>query len=260
MAKAVASSIGRWRVLDAYCNTPVTWLLSGDRSSERARTLSHDRIEARSRLLVAVLVRGSVQGGGLCPSHVAAFGVMVALVTGAAVGIGRAIALALLAEGMETWLADVQDPEGPEGRFVRVDVTDDVALRRLIVEAKPRVLVNNASVIPAGRSEVEILDLNLRSALVATKLALEHGARAIVNIASVAGIETTPHRSPPRRRGEGRADPLHDRVRRAGACELHRPRLDRHAPRAAGGSGDDRRRARSRRSDGRDRDDHRGRA
>jgi NAD(P)-dependent dehydrogenase (short-subunit alcohol dehydrogenase family) len=121
---------------------------------------------------------------------------MVALVTGAAVGIGRAIALALLARGMDTWLADVQDPEGPEGRFVRLDVTDDTALRALIGEAKPEVLVNNAGGIPAGRSETEILDLNLRAALMATELALEHGARAIVNIASVAGIETTPHRSP----------------------------------------------------------------
>jgi NAD(P)-dependent dehydrogenase (short-subunit alcohol dehydrogenase family) len=122
--------------------------------------------------------------------------VMVALVTGAAVGIGRAIALALLAEGMDTRLADVQDPEGPEGRFVRLDVTDDAALRGLIVETKPDVLVNNAGGIPAGRSEVEILDLNLRSAVVATNLALERGAQAVVNIASVAGIETVPHRSP----------------------------------------------------------------
>ena len=121
---------------------------------------------------------------------------MIALVTGSAVGIGRAIALALLADGLDTWLADVQDPEGPEGRFVRVDMTDDVALRRLIVEAKPDVLVNNAGGIPACRDEVEILDLNLRSVLVATKLAVEHGARTIVNIASVAGIETSPHRSP----------------------------------------------------------------
>jgi NAD(P)-dependent dehydrogenase (short-subunit alcohol dehydrogenase family) len=121
---------------------------------------------------------------------------MVALVTGAAVGIGRAIASALLAEGMDTWLADAQDPEGAEGRFARVDVTDDDALRRLIVEAKPEVLVNNAGGIPAGRSEIEILDLNLRSALVATTLALEHGASTIVNIASVAGIETIPHPSP----------------------------------------------------------------
>jgi NAD(P)-dependent dehydrogenase (short-subunit alcohol dehydrogenase family) len=121
---------------------------------------------------------------------------MVALVTGAAVGIGRAIALALLAGGMDTWLADVRDPEGPEGRFVRLDVTDDAALRTLIVETKPDVLVNNAGGIPASRSEAEILDLNLRSAVVATALALEHGARAIVNVASVAGIETLHHRSP----------------------------------------------------------------
>ena len=121
---------------------------------------------------------------------------MVALVTGAAVGIGRAIALALLANGMDTWLADVQEPEGPEGRFVAVDVTDGAALRRLIGDATPDVLVNNAGGIPAGRSEVEILDLNLRSAVVDTTLAVEHGARSIVNIASVAGIETSPHRSP----------------------------------------------------------------
>jgi NAD(P)-dependent dehydrogenase (short-subunit alcohol dehydrogenase family) len=40
---------------------------------------------------------------------------MVALVTGAAVGIGRAIALELLAQGMDTWLADVQDLRGPRG-------------------------------------------------------------------------------------------------------------------------------------------------
>jgi NAD(P)-dependent dehydrogenase (short-subunit alcohol dehydrogenase family) len=121
---------------------------------------------------------------------------MVALVTGAAVGIGRAIALALLSEGMDTWLADVQEPEGSEGRFVGVDVTDDAALRTLIADARPDVLVNHAGGIPTGRSEVEVLDLNLRSAVVATTLALEHGTRAIVNIASVAGSETIPHRSP----------------------------------------------------------------
>lgn len=121
---------------------------------------------------------------------------MVALVTGAAVGIGRAIALALLASGMDTWLADVRDPEGLEGRFVRLDVTDAAALCTVIAEATPEVLVNNAGGIPAGRSEGEIVDLNLRSAVLATTLALEHGARAVVNIASVAGIDPGPHPSP----------------------------------------------------------------
>jgi NAD(P)-dependent dehydrogenase (short-subunit alcohol dehydrogenase family) len=121
---------------------------------------------------------------------------MVAVVTGASVGIGRAIALTLLANGMDTWLADVREPEGPEGRFARLDVTDESALRTLIAEAKPDVLVNNAGGIPADRSEIEILDLNLRSAILATELALEHGAQAIVNIASIAGIESIPHPSP----------------------------------------------------------------
>jgi NAD(P)-dependent dehydrogenase (short-subunit alcohol dehydrogenase family) len=121
---------------------------------------------------------------------------MIALVTGAAVGIGRAIALALLADVMDVWISDVQTPEGPEGRFVRTDVTDDAALRALIAEAQPDVLVNNAGGIPAGASELEILDLNLRAPLVATEAAVARGARCIVNVASVAGVDDTPHPSP----------------------------------------------------------------
>jgi NAD(P)-dependent dehydrogenase (short-subunit alcohol dehydrogenase family) len=153
---------------------------------------------------------------------------MVALVTGAAVGIGRAIALALLAEGMETWLADVQDPEGPEGRFVRLDVTDAAALRTVMGEAKPDVLVNNAGGIPAGHTEIEILELNLRSAMQATTRALEHGApgdhqRRVGSWGS--RPQRTPRRPAPPRRP---ADPLHHRTRRSGAPELQRARLDRH--------------------------------
>jgi NAD(P)-dependent dehydrogenase (short-subunit alcohol dehydrogenase family) len=114
---------------------------------------------------------------------------MIALVTGAAVGIGRAIAERLEAEGLRVWRADIQgDPP--------VDVTDETALRALIAEAQPDVLVNCAGGIPVSASELEVLDLNLRSAFVATQLALEQGAGVIVHISSVAGIEDIPHSSP----------------------------------------------------------------
>jgi NAD(P)-dependent dehydrogenase (short-subunit alcohol dehydrogenase family) len=129
----------------------------------------------------------------------------VALVTGAAEGIGRAIALGLLAQGMDVWIADIHDPEGPEGRFARVDVTDEAALSALIAQARPDILVNNAGGgghIPPHFPEAApdqwgaLLDLNLRAAMRATQLALEHGARAIVNVSSVAGIEEGPQPSP----------------------------------------------------------------
>jgi hypothetical protein len=44
-----------------------------------------------------------------------------------------------------------QEPEGREGRFVRLDVTDAAALRTVIADAEPDVLIN-AGGIPAGRS------------------------------------------------------------------------------------------------------------
>jgi NAD(P)-dependent dehydrogenase (short-subunit alcohol dehydrogenase family) len=120
----------------------------------------------------------------------------VALVTGAAAGTGRVIAQRLVAEGARVVEADLAGG---------VDVTDDAQLKALIAEARPDILVNNAGggghVAPhfpeatAGQWGAT-LDLNLRTPMLATQLALEAGARAVVNIASSGGAGLGPHQSP----------------------------------------------------------------
>jgi NAD(P)-dependent dehydrogenase (short-subunit alcohol dehydrogenase family) len=111
----------------------------------------------------------------------------VAVVTGAAAGIGRAVAAALAAEGAAVVVADVDAEAGERaarelgGRFVRADVLDDGDLRDLIARADGlAILVNNAGGAPDPyypEAPVEhwtrTLALNLRSVMVATQLALE---------------------------------------------------------------------------------------
>jgi 3-oxoacyl-[acyl-carrier protein] reductase len=136
----------------------------------------------------------------------------IAVVTGAAAGIGLAIAGALAEEGAAVVIADVDPDEGRRtaeelgGRFVQADVLVDDDLRALIAAAEGlEILVNNAGGAPGPNyPEATIehwsrtLDLNLRSAMVATQLALEAmpGGGAIVNVSSMAGYGLFPHRAP----------------------------------------------------------------
>jgi NAD(P)-dependent dehydrogenase (short-subunit alcohol dehydrogenase family) len=137
----------------------------------------------------------------------------VAVVTGAAVGSGRAIALALAAAGAEVVAADVDEAGGREtaarsgGRFVRADMTDPEQVRELIDGAQPSILVNNAGGgghIPPHFPDATpeqwgaLLDLNLRGAMLATQLALPHmiDGGAVVNVASTAGLVHDRYQSP----------------------------------------------------------------
>jgi NAD(P)-dependent dehydrogenase (short-subunit alcohol dehydrogenase family) len=140
-----------------------------------------------------------------------------ALVTGAGIGTGRAIALALAAEGAVVVASDVDETGGTEtvamgegsARFVKADVTVADELERLIDEAAPTVLVNNAGGgghMPPHFPDAApdqwgaTLDLNLRAPMLATQLALprmrQAGGGAIVNVASTAGLGSEQYQSP----------------------------------------------------------------
>jgi NAD(P)-dependent dehydrogenase (short-subunit alcohol dehydrogenase family) len=149
----------------------------------------------------------------------------VALVTGAAVETGRAIALRLAAEHAAVVVADIDERSGQEtvraieanggnAAFVWADMTRDRDVVDMLTFARewrgaPRILVNNAG----GGGHVEphfpdatpeqwssTLDLNLRGPMLATQLALEgmraNGGGAVVNVSSTGGLGYRPYQSP----------------------------------------------------------------
>ena len=140
----------------------------------------------------------------------------LAVVTGAAVGIGRAIAQRLAAEGATVVLADIDESGleetrrsiGPAARSVVVDLRDDDSVVELMA-CNPQILVNNAgggAVLRPCFPDASVdrwtasLDLNLRAPMLTTQLALEPmraaGGGAIINVGSTAGLGFGPHVSP----------------------------------------------------------------
>ncbi len=139
----------------------------------------------------------------------------VAVVTGAALGIGRAAAIAFAREGANVAIVDKNQQQGEpaaqevqaqgrEALFVLTDISraDDV---RVMVDCvvsrwgRLDILVNNAGIYLQGDAVVtsaedweRILAVNLTGAFLCTKYAIpvmiKHGGGVIVNVASEAGL------------------------------------------------------------------------
>jgi NAD(P)-dependent dehydrogenase (short-subunit alcohol dehydrogenase family) len=138
----------------------------------------------------------------------------VALVTGAASGIGKAIAFRLAKEGAAVVVTDIQDKLGAEvaeairhegGRAVyqRLDVTSEVAWKEAVGRTEKEygrldVLVNNAGVGDLGTIEDTTYESYKRTVAItqdsvflgmqtASKLLLASGKGSVVNISSIFG-------------------------------------------------------------------------
>jgi 2-hydroxycyclohexanecarboxyl-CoA dehydrogenase len=122
----------------------------------------------------------------------------IALVTGSAQGIGRAIAEALAASGHAVVGVDVRDQEpGPMARVVRADLGVPVSIEELVAKVgRVDVLVNNAAILvekPIEEMSIEEFDLtiavNLRAPFLLSRAfgagMKERGWGRIVNISSV---------------------------------------------------------------------------
>ncbi len=147
----------------------------------------------------------------------------VALVTGAARGIGLAIAARLLDEGASVVLADIDGeeveratqrlpaPSAARAIPAELDIRDEAACRRLVGELDDRhcrldVLVNNAAILdssPIGGLTIErfreVTRVNLDGALVCTLAAIplmERTGGRILMTASIMGLVGSPDSVP----------------------------------------------------------------
>ncbi len=142
----------------------------------------------------------------------------VAVVTGAAVGLGRAIAERFACEGASVFAADINDSEGQQfvqsmqerghaASFIHTDVSDEQAVQHLFQTVAARhahidVLVSNAAVLFHDRDSAAqelpldvwdfVMNVNLRGAFLCTKYALplmlNNGGGSIIYMGSPTGL------------------------------------------------------------------------
>lgn len=136
----------------------------------------------------------------------------IAIVTGAARGMGEAEARLFVAEGAKVVVADVLDAEGKEvandlgadAHFIHLDVTSELEWQQLLAETvdvfgTPDVLVNNAGILRVSplldTTEAllrEVLDVNLIGPILGMKtvgaVMADAGRGSIVNVSSTGGM------------------------------------------------------------------------
>jgi NAD(P)-dependent dehydrogenase (short-subunit alcohol dehydrogenase family) len=136
----------------------------------------------------------------------------VAVITGAASGIGRATAKRFAAEGAKVVVADLSEPQGAElaseigGTFVHVDVASEQSVEALYNATEARyggvdVLFNNAGISPADDDSIlttgleawqRVQDVNLTSVYLCCRYGIPHlqkrGGGSIINTASFVAV------------------------------------------------------------------------
>jgi len=137
----------------------------------------------------------------------------VAVITGAAGGIGREAALLFSAEGARVCVADVLDEQGErtaaacrDAFFAHVDVTEPESVRAMYDATAERyggidVLYNNAGIMPADDASIldtepeawqRVQDVNVKGVFLCCKHGIPHllerGGGSVINVASFVAL------------------------------------------------------------------------